>query len=505
MTDQQPHKPHLSFGAVRGPRLWLALGAAAALVAAGGVGGAVGAALMQGRAGAAPPISLPGAAGGPPFSFAEVAQRVKPAVVSVHVQLHRPRSPLQAIDPDGPLGEFFRRFGDQRPSPQLVEAAGSGFFISEDGYIVTNNHVVENADRLSITTDDGRDIDARLIGRDPRTDLAVIKVDGGHFPYVRFAEHEPRIGDWVLAVGNPFGLGGTVTSGIVSARGRDIGAGPYDDFLQIDAPVNQGNSGGPAFNLNGEVVGVNTAIYSPSGGNVGIAFAIPAATARPIVEALRRNGSITRGYLGVSAQPLNQDLARSMGVDRANGALIAEVTPASPAERAGLRPGDIIVSINDQDVADARALARVVGNVRPGADTRIGYIRDGRTHSTHVALAQQPGQKAESVEPDRGGGKPGPAGADQNAALGLAVAPARVAGVAPDGLAVVGVDPNGAAAQRGIGVGDVILEAGGRAVSQPGDLDTAVADARRSGRNVLLLRVQSENGAGYVAVPIGAG
>jgi serine protease Do len=478
-------------------RLWLAAAAAAALLAAGAVGGAVGATIAQGRASAlTPPVSLPGATRSTPSSFADVAAAVRPAVVSVQVQVRRPG--MAARDFQEPFGEFFRRFAPRAQPP--AESAGSGFFVTADGFIVTNNHVVENGERFAVTLDDGRTLDARLIGRDPRTDLAVLKVDGGDFTYVRFAADEPRIGDWVLAVGNPFGLGGTVTSGIVSARGRDIGSGPYDDFLQIDAPVNQGNSGGPAFNLASEVIGVNTAIYSPSGGNVGIAFAIPAATAKPIVEALRNNGSVARGYLGVSAQPVSEDIARSLGMSRARGALVAEVTAESPAARAGLAPGDIITRVNEREVADARSLARLVAAVEPGAEADITYLRDGRARTARVSLATQPDPQ-ETLAASAGRPPYGARG-DQagNAALGLATAPTN------EGLAVIAVDPSGAAAQRGLSVGDIIIEAGGQRVTEPADLDRAVAEARRVGRDVLLLRVQSREGAGYVAVPLsGAG
>jgi serine protease Do len=475
-------------------RLVLVAGAVGALAVAGGIGGAVGAGMTQARmaSGGSSAISLPGTAGNAPSSFADVAERVKPAVVSVHGRVRRdPRAEA--------FGDFFRRFG---PAQQPEEVAGSGFFVSSDGFIVTNNHVIENSDQLKVSLDDGRMLDARLIGRDPRTDLALLKVEGGPFPFARFAQHEPRIGDWVLAVGNPFGLGGTVTSGIVSARGRDIGSGPYDDFLQIDAPVNQGNSGGPTFNLAGEVVGVNTAIYSPSGGNVGIAFAIPASSAQPVIEALQRDGSVTRGYLGVAAQPLTEELARSMGLRLRQGALVAQVTPGSPAARAGIRPGDIITSVNNHDIADARALARVVGAVRPGTQTAIEFQRGGQERTARIELSAQPAQMVEASQ-QQPGSKPGfDGGPDvaENEALGLAVT-ARAAG----GVTVVGVDPSGAAATRGIDQGDVILEAGGRAVTAPGDLDTAVTEARRVGRGMILLRVQSRDGVGFVAVPIARG
>ena len=236
---------------------------------------------------------------------------------------------------------------------------GSGFFISADGYAVTNNHVVDKAESVEVTADDGKTYTAKVIGTDPRTDLALIKVDGRNdFPFVRLAETPPRIGDWVLAVGNPFGLGGTVTAGIVSARGRDIGAGPYDDFIQIDAPVNKGNSGGPTFDVDGNVIGVNTAIFSPSGGSVGIAFAIPAETVKTVVAQLKDKGSVTRGWIGVQIQPVTHDIADSLGIKTAEGALVAEPQADSPAAKAGIKAGDVIVKVNGDPVKDARMLSR---------------------------------------------------------------------------------------------------------------------------------------------------
>src|SRR5690606_26435082 len=295
-------------------------------------------------------------------SFADIVDKVSPAVVSVRVkadvQTTSSSGPEMFFDmpgfenlPDGhPLKRFFREFRQDRPGarpehhsrPRPV-AQGSGFFISEDGYLVTNNHVVEGGAEFTVVADDGTEFDAKLIGTDPRTDLAVLKVDGDReFTYVSFGDNgNVRVGDWVVAVGNPFGLGGTVTAGIVSARGRDIGAGPYDDFIQIDAAVNRGNSGGPAFNLNGEVVGVNTAIFSPSGGNVGIAFAIPASTAKDVVDRLIEDGVVERGWLGVQIQPVTKDIADSLGLDSEKGALIADAQDDGPAKEAGIRAGDV--------------------------------------------------------------------------------------------------------------------------------------------------------------------
>jgi serine protease Do len=271
---------------------------------------------------------------------------------------------------------------------------GSGFFISADGYAVTNNHVVDKADRVEVTTDDDRTFTARVIGTDQRTHVALIKVDGRNdFPYVRFADKSPRIGDWVLAVGNPFGLGGTVTAGIVSARGRDIGAGPYDDFIQIDAAVNRGNSGGPTFDVDGNAIGVNTAIFSPSGGNVGIAFDIPADTVKAVVAQLKDRGAVTRGWIGVQIQPVTAELADSLGTKTARGALVADPQSGSPAQKAGIRAGDVIISVNGDPVDDARALARRIGSLAPGTSVRLGVIRNGREDTVTLILGEMPKER----------------------------------------------------------------------------------------------------------------
>src|SRR3954465_4038620 len=255
---------------------------------------------------------------------------------------------------------------------------GSGFFISADGYAVTNNHVVDKAESVEVTTDDGKIHTAKVIGTDPRTDLALIKVEGGNdFPFVRLADQAPRIGDWVLAVGNPFGLGGTVTAGIVSARGRDIGAGPYDDFIQIDAPVNKGNSGGPTFDVDGNVIGVNTAIFSPSGGSVGIAFAIPAGTVKSVVAQLKDKGAVSRGWIGVQIQPVTTDIAESIGLNSAEGALVAEPQTNGPAAKAGIQAGDVITAVNGSAVKDARDLARQIGALAPGSAVNLKVWRKG--------------------------------------------------------------------------------------------------------------------------------
>ena len=276
---------------------------------------------------------------------------------------------------------------------QVITGQGSGFFITADGYAVTNNHVVQNAENVQVTTDDGKTYTAKVIGTDPRTDLALIKVDGKDFPYVKLADSAPRVGDWVLAVGNPFGLGGTVTAGIVSARGRDIGAGPYDDFIQIDAPVNKGNSGGPTFDVDGNVIGVNTAIFSPSGGSVGIAFDIPADTVKNVVTQLREKGSVTRGWIGVQIQPVTPDLADSLGLKKAAGALVSEPQPNSPAAKAGIESGDVITSVDGTSVADARELARRIGTMAPGTSVKLGLIHQGQEKTVTLTLGTLPSER----------------------------------------------------------------------------------------------------------------
>jgi len=337
-----------------------------------------------------------------PLSFADVVDKVRPAVVSVRVKSVAQVSDNQTIPffdlpPGSPMERFFRQFRQQNPqqSPQArpTMSLGSGFFISADGYVVTNNHVIDGEESVTVITDDGTEYNAKVIGKDARTDLALLKVDANTtFTYVKFAQQEPRVGDWVVAVGNPFGLGGTVTAGIISAHGRNIGAGPYDDFLQIDAAVNRGNSGGPAFNFKGEVVGINTAIFSPSGGNVGIAFAIPASTAQRVIGDLMKSGSVVRGWLGVQIQSITKDIADSLQMPDAKGALVAEIQPNSPAEGTGLKVGDAIIAVDGQPVKDSRDLAVRISDMAPGATAKITYWRGGAKHDVDVKLGTLPPQ-----------------------------------------------------------------------------------------------------------------
>ena len=339
-----------------------------------------------------------------PLGFADVVERVKPSVISVKVTTKGKTTDASnkddADESGSPMERFFRQFGGPNGEYQNpgrngrhgeMMGQGSGFFISSDGYAVTNNHVVEGADKVEVTTDNGKTYTAKVVGTDPRTDLALIKVEGGSdFSFAKLSAGKARIGDWVLAVGNPFGLGGTVTAGIVSASGRDIGSGPYDDFIQIDAPVNKGNSGGPAFNMQGEVVGVNTAIYSPSGGSVGIAFSIPAATVKNVIAQLKDTGSVSRGWIGVQVQPVTQDIADGMGLKQAQGALVAAPQKDGPAAKAGVEAGDVITAANGQSVKDARELARIIGGIAPGSTVKLDVLHKGQSKVVNLTLGQLP-------------------------------------------------------------------------------------------------------------------
>src|SRR5512141_841332 len=386
-----------------------------------------------------------------PIGFADIVEKVKPAVISVRVKVDGGSQTTGLGTNDVPPGlrEFFRRFGmpDVPNGPEgmprgrgrnVITGQGSGFFISADGFAVTNNHVVEKAESVQITTDDGKIHKAKVIGTDPRTDLALIKVEDGPFPYVKLSEKAPRIGDWVLAVGNPFGLGGTVTAGIVSARGRDIGASAYDDFIQIDAPVNKGNSGGPTFDTEGNVIGVNTAIFSPSGGSVGIAFAIPSDTVTSVVAQLKERGSVTRGWIGVQIQPVTQDIADSLGLMKAEGALVAEPQKDSPAAKAGIEAGDVITAVNGQAVKDARDLAKKIGALAPKSTVKLTVLHKGSEKTISLTLGELPNAKearATSEDSD--------SSADLGK-LGLTLAPAaRVAGAGAQGVVITGIDASG--------------------------------------------------------------
>ncbi len=436
----------------------------------------------------------------PHQSLAPLVEKVMPSVVSVEIKFSNVAagdstdgaSPEQM--PPG-MQEFLDQFPQfkNRMPPQSPRggggALGSGFVISSDGYVVTNNHVVDKADEVKISFQNGDKFDATVIGTDPKTDLALLKIKSDKtFPHVEFSKTEAKVGDYVMAVGNPFGLGGTVTSGIVSARGRDIGSGPYDDFIQVDASINKGNSGGPTFNMGGEVVGINTAIFSPSGGSVGIGFAIPASTATSVIESLKTNHKVTRGWLGVQIQPVTQDIAESLGLENAKGAIISELTDGSPALKAGLKSGDTILKVDGTDIADARDLAKVISRVTPGKVVQLSIIRGGKAETVPVTLEAMPADvkmaSAKVEELKRG----------SLSSLGLDVATADDGA----GVKITKVDPKSAAAERGLKEGDVILEVAGTQVNDPAAVAEALKGAK--GKKVLML-VKTAEGQRYLALP----
>ncbi|KXF78265.1 serine peptidase [Paramesorhizobium deserti] len=456
--------------------------------------------------------------------FADVVAKVSPAVVSVRV-----KSDVQTTSdsgpsffsgpgfdqlPDGhPLKRFFREFGGQdrpegkrkrdgnRPGRARPVSQGSGFFISDDGYLVTNNHVVSGGDAYSVVLDDGTELDAKLVGTDPRTDLAVLKVDpkGRKFTYVAFGDdNNVRVGDWVVAVGNPFGLGGTVTAGIVSARGRDIGAGPYDDFIQIDAAVNRGNSGGPAFNQQGQVIGINTAIFSPSGGNVGIAFAIPASTAKQVVDQIIKTGSVQRGWIGVQIQPVTKEIAESLGLSEAKGAIVASPQADGPAAKAGIETGDVITAVNGETVEGPRDLARKVAAIAPGEKAEVTVWRKNAAKTIDLSIAAMP-KNQEQAGTGQSSQQPGDGETLDD--YGLTVVPSEDG----KGVVVTDVDPDSDAADKGINSGDIIVTVNNKPVKDVDDINAAIKDAEKAGRNAVLLQLQTNDQSRFVALPIAKG
>ncbi len=450
------------------------------------------------------------------LSFANIVEQVKPAVVSIQATNELPRvaangkdngtRPFEGIPglpKDHPLNELFKNLPRNLPQQQPRQAAGSGFVVSPDGYIVTNRHVVDGATKVQVSFDDQEEIDAKIIGTDERTDIALLKIEPKKpLTVVKFAEKQPRVGDWVLAVGNPFGLGGTVTAGIVSALARNIG-GPYD-YMQIDAAVNHGNSGGPSFNLEGDVIGVNTAIYSPTGGNVGIAFAVPADTVKKVVDQLQKGGSVSRGWLGVRIQEVDKDLADSLGLKEPRGAIVSEVLADGPAASAGLKVADAILQIDSKKIQDPRDLQRTIADMPAKSTVDIKVWRDKAEKTIRVKLGTYQNKEAAAdseAEPDDNG--------DDNSGnvdlkqLGLTLKPAATD--TKEGVVIADVDPNSDAAQKGLKQGDVILKASNEPVSSPQDVVKAVKKSQDEGHSSVMFHIKKGDQTVLVAIPIKKG
>jgi serine protease Do len=443
-----------------------------------------------------------------PGSFSALVKQVSPAVVTITAEktVAVDNRLQQQINPfeNTPFGDLFRHFRDQRGAPEQgghMVALGSGFIIDSSGYVVTNNHVIEGAENISIALSTGEHLDAELIGADDKTDIALLKVKADHdLPAVSFGDSDKlEVGDWVVAVGNPFGLGGTVTAGIVSARGRNIQSGPFDDFIQTDASINKGNSGGPMFSATGEVMGINTAIYSPNGGSVGIGFAIPAAVAKPVIEQLKAHGNVERGWLGVTIQQITDDMASALKLPNTHGALVAEVGADSPAQTAGLLSGDVITAVNDQAVEQMHDLPRLIAAQKPGSSTRLTIIRDGASKTVKVTVGEMPKSPTTEASAAADGGH-----------LGLALGPLDAASRNQlgldenvDGALVTAVDPQGPAAQA-IKPGDVIRQVNRVGVHSPQDVVEKIRALVKDKTPSVLLLVTRKGHDLFVAVPLKA-
>jgi len=488
------------------------IGIATRLMAAAAMGVALSApgALAQ----STKPIAVSAPAGAP-MSFADLIDRVSPAVVSVQVTTeiktsdrNSPFNPFRGLPG---FDEYEDRFGQgeegegENGKPETDEegnALGSGFFISSSGYIVTNNHVVENAREVTVQLKNGDQLEAEIVGTDEQTDLAVIKVKkSGAYPWVEFAtKAKPRVGDWVVAVGNPFGLGGTATAGIVSADGRTLTGGAYNDFIQIDAPINRGNSGGPTFNLNGEVIGVNTAIFSDTGGgSVGIGFAIEASAAKKIADTLIKDGKVVRGWLGVEIQSMTDRYAEALSLKSAKGAIVRTVTAGGPAESSGIKRSDIIIAVNGEEVKDSRDLTQRVGGLLAGSRNNFRIIREGKEQTVLVTVRERDDKtlNAQQLDPKRANMTPPKASPGDVKVLGGTVRPVTPA-EAPQfdletpgsGLMVITVEPRGVFARVDVRPGDVILSVNNKPVKSPKDYEDAVAAAKSAGKKDVIARVQ---------------
>ena len=463
-------------------------------------------------------LAQPAQARGAPDSFADLAEALTTSVVNISTiqSVEAAPSPraMPEVPPGSPFEDLFRDFFErqrrgEQDHPRRVQSLGSGFIIDPAGYVVTNNHVIKDADEITVILSDDRELPATLLGHDPKTDLALLKVEIDEpLPSVKFGDSDAlRVGDWVMAIGNPFGLGSTVTAGILSARGRNINAGPYDDFLQTDASINRGNSGGPLFNMDGEVIGVNTAIFSPSGGSVGIGFSIPSAIAAPVIAQLREFGHTRRGWLGVRIQTVTDEIASTLGLEEASGALVADVTPDSPAEAAEFKPGDVVLTFDGQEVTEMRDLPRIVAGTEIGKEVEVVLLRKGEIQTKRVIideLDEAPPIMTAAASPE-----------EMNAeaeSLGMTFATINPSlrerfGLAEDidGVIVTDVDPDGAAAERNIRPGDVIVEVGLEEVITPDDVLDRVKQASEAKRKSVLLLLDSSGEQRFVAVELSEG
>ena len=500
-------------------RKWIGASALAILVGLGGGTAFLAASAPAAIAQVTPASQVTVPAANPALGFADLVEAVKPAVVAITIEGRempaagrgdRYNPGVPDLPDDFPFRDFFNQFGappnadrggdrSQRPQGRKFMAAGSGFAISADGYVVTNNHVVRNAEKVTVVLDNGEEHSATVVGTDEKTDLAVVKVDGvSDMPFVTLADDTPRVGDWVVAVGNPFGFAGSVTAGIVSAVGRDVQGSAYGDFLQIDAAINSGNSGGPTFNLKGEVVGVNAEIYTPNGGNVGLAFAIPAHTVKQVTQQLIEKGVVTRGGLGVQIQSVTRDIADSVGLTAAAGALVTEVNAGSAAEKAGVKSGDIILAVDGTKVDDNVALARTIGAKAPGATVELTIWRNQAEMKVSATLGTL--DESQTAQPDQ------PQQPDQPAApaatsVGLTLVP----NADGQGVLIQGIDPDSAAAEKGFNVGDAILEVDNKPVATAADFEAAVKAVKDSGRNTALIKAARDGVVRFIGLPLTSG
>jgi serine protease Do len=488
------------------------------------------------------PLSVPAqtpsrlnAPGAPSGGFADLAERLLPAVVNISTtqtirapqgqqgQQGQPGQPGQRRGPEmpqfppgSPFEEFFKEFfdrqgrGGQDPAPRRAQSLGSGFVIDASGLIVTNNHVIAEADEIRVIFNDNTSLAAKVVGKDAKTDLALLKVEPAKpLTALRWGNSDAsRIGDWVLAIGNPFGLGGTVTAGILSARARDINAGPYDDFLQTDASINRGNSGGPLFNMSGDVIGINTAIYSPTGGSIGIGFAVPSSLARSVIEQLRDFGRTKRGWLGVNIQTVTDEIAESLGLDKAKGALVARVTEKGPAEKSGIQSGDVIVRFDGKEVGDMRRLPRLVAETPVGKAVKVEVWRKGRAVTLDVMLGELEENEQQAAAPPRGRQQT-PQSATTVETLGMALTT-----LTPElrekfevaertkGVLITKVEDGSTAAERGLRAGDVIVEIAQEEVTQPGQVLARVEEAKRAKRRSVLIMVERQGEQRFVGLPV---